>query len=277
MSKKKRSQPKKNVEKATPKKTKASPLKKNVATPLEEIKLENSFWVNKKMHLILIFVLSSVLYANTLGHQYAVDDSIVILRNEFTKKGFKGMRGIWTKDTFTGFFGSKRNLVAGGRYRPLSVASFAIELQLFGKVITDRNGKPILDKEGDVNYTGNPFISHFVNMLLYAWLCIVIYLMLLQMFNPKNEQDNLKGYFIALTGALLYAAHPIHTEAVANIKGRDEIMVLLGSVLAVYWVLKGQPPDAPPDFHETSPARVVILDGDVPLYSNFGREFEQLD
>lgn len=238
MSKKKRSQPKKNVEKATPKKTKASPLKKNVATPLEEIKLENSFWVNKKMHLILIFVLSSVLYANTLGHQYAVDDSIVILRNEFTKKGFKGMRGIWTKDTFTGFFGSKRNLVAGGRYRPLSVASFAIELQLFGKVITDRNGKPILDKEGDVNYTGNPFISHFVNMLLYAWLCIVIYLMLLQMFNPKNEQDNLKGYFIALTGALLYAAHPIHTEAVANIKGRDEIMVLLGSVLAVYWVLK---------------------------------------
>ena len=31
-----------------------------------------------------------------------------------------------------------------------------------------------------------------------------------------------------------------------------------------------QPRDAPP-------ARVVILDGDVPLYTNFGREFKQLD
>jgi len=243
MSKKKRSSSKKNVEKTTPKKTKASPLKKKslkekVVAPLQEIKLENSFWVNKKIHLILIFVLSSVLYANTLGHKYAVDDSIVILRNEFTKKGFKGMRGIWTEDTFRGFFGGNRNLVAGGRYRPLSVATFAIELQLFGKVITDRDGNPILDKEGDINYTGNPSISHFFNMLLYAWLCMVIYLMLLQMFNPKKEQNNLKGYFIALTGTLLYATHPIHTEAVANIKGRDEIMVLLGAVLAVYWILK---------------------------------------
>jgi len=238
MSKKKRAQSKKNVEKATPQKATASPLKKKGVAPLKKMNLENSFWVNKKMHLILIFILSSVLYANTLGHKYAVDDSIVILRNEFTKKGFKGMRGIWTEDTFRGFFGGNRNLVAGGRYRPLSVATFAIELQLFGEVITDQNGNPILDKEGDINYTGNPFISHFFNMLLYAWLCMVIYLMLLQMFNPKNEQNNLKGYFIALAGTLLYATHPIHTEAVANIKGRDEIMVLLGAVLAVYWVLK---------------------------------------
>jgi len=238
MSKKKKSESKKNVEKATSKKTTVSSPKKKVVAPIQEINLERSFWVNQKLHLLLIFALSCVLYANTLGHQYAVDDSIVILRNEFTKKGFKGMRGIWFEDTFRGFFGGARNLVAGGRYRPLSVATFAIELQLFGTVIADKNGDPILDKDGDRNYAGNPFISHFVNMLLYAWLCMVIYLMLLQMFNPKKDQNNLKGYFIALIGALLYAAHPIHTEAVANIKGRDEIMVLLGSLLAVYWVLK---------------------------------------
>jgi tetratricopeptide (TPR) repeat protein len=238
MSKKKKSQSKKDVNKATSKKTTVSSPKKKAVKPVQEMNLESSFWVNQKMHLLLIFVLSIVLYANTLGHQYAVDDSIVILRNEFTKKGFKGMRGIWMEDTFTGFFGGKRNLVAGGRYRPLSVATFAIELQLFGKPIVDRVGNIILDKDGDVNYKGSPFVSHFFNMLLYAWLCMVIYLMLLQMFNPKKDQNNLKGYFIALAGALLYAAHPIHTEAVANIKGRDEIMVLLGCVLAVYWVLK---------------------------------------
>ena len=76
--------------------------------------------------------------------------------------------------------------------------------KLFGKpIVNKRTGEVILDKDGDVNYTGSPFISHFINLLLYAWLCMVIYLMLLQMFNPKKDQSNLKGYFIALAGALL--------------------------------------------------------------------------
>lgn len=244
MSKKKKSTKKKTIEAPASSKSKTNQKKVAASPPIKSIKLEDSFWVNHQMHLILIFVLSCALYANTLFHQYAVDDSIVILRNKFTKKGFAGMPGIWGEDTFTGFFGSKRNLVAGGRYRPLSVATFAIELQLFGSPIVDREGKVVLDADGDVNYQGSPFVSHFFNLLLYAWLCVVIYLMLLQMFNPERDKNNIKGYFIALAGALLYATHPIHTEAVANIKGRDEIMVLLGSVLAVYWILKAAAQEA---------------------------------
>jgi hypothetical protein len=57
------------------------------------------------------------------------------------------------------------------------------------------------------------------------------------MFDPKKN-GNAKAVFIAFTGAMLFAAHPLHTEAVANIKGRDEIVVTLCSVLAVYWVMK---------------------------------------
>lgn len=234
MSKKK--QPNKNTASQKEQKLDVPPNKKVVNEA--QSKSFNPFWTNHKMHLILIFLVSCALYVNTLGHQYAVDDSIVILRNQFTKKGFAGMKGIWTEDTFTGFFGTSRNLVAGGRYRPLSLATFAVELQLFGTPIADKDGKPILDADGDINYNGSPFISHFFNLLLYAWLCMVVYLVLLQLFNPSRAQDNLKGYFIAFAGALLYSTHPIHTEAVANIKGRDEILVLLGALLALYWVLK---------------------------------------
>src|SRR5690606_13827428 len=34
---------------------------------------------------------------------------------------------------------------------------------------------------------------------------------------------------------LLFAVHPVHTEVVANIKGRDEIMALLGGVWCLYF------------------------------------------
>ena len=36
-----------------------------------------------------------------------------------------------------------------------------------------------------------------------------------------------KNNMIALITSLLFAVHPLHTEAVANIKGRDEIMALI--------------------------------------------------
>ncbi|MDD4218481.1 MAG: tetratricopeptide repeat protein, partial [Bacteroidales bacterium] len=38
--------------------------------------------------------------------------------------------------------------------------------------------------------------------------------------------------------SILFLAHPIHTEAVANIKGRDEIMTLLGSLAALWFTIK---------------------------------------
>ena len=40
-------------------------------------------------YTVFLAFLAFVLYANTLGHQYAFDDSIVITDNSFTKQGFR--------------------------------------------------------------------------------------------------------------------------------------------------------------------------------------------
>ncbi|MCX6256645.1 MAG: hypothetical protein NTW49_01885 [Bacteroidia bacterium] len=65
----------------------------------------------------IIIAFSFVLYGNTLPDKYALDDAIVITQNEFTKKGVDGIKDILTTEGFTGFFGMKKNLVAGGRYQ----------------------------------------------------------------------------------------------------------------------------------------------------------------
>ncbi|MCH2042817.1 MAG: glycosyltransferase family 39 protein [Saprospiraceae bacterium] len=255
MAAKKRSSKKKNKEKTPSSKNQAkkivSQAKQNEKLPegVQEQQIskalpKTSFWLNTYLHITLVAVLSIVIYGNTIQHKYAVDDTMVILDNDFTRQGSEGLYGIFTEDAFVGFFKGRRDLVSGGRYRPLSIATFAMELQLFGEKTTKKENiyyatqKKKVPKRVYNPSNISPHVSHLINILLYALLCIVIYLSFLEMFNPTHKTDQIKGYFIALAGALLYATHPIHTEAVANIKGRDEIMVLLGSMLALLWTLR---------------------------------------
>jgi tetratricopeptide (TPR) repeat protein len=167
---------------------------------------------------LLVFVSAFLLYVNTLGHEYTQDDAIVIYDNMFTEKGFSGISGHLTNDTFYGFFKTegKAKLVSGGRYRPLTPIMFSIENAIFGK---------------------GPLVKHLISITLYALLCLLIYKLILLMLLPVLGDK--KGFYIfALLASLLFAAHPIHTEAVANIKGRDEIMSMLGALLSLYFTLK---------------------------------------
>jgi len=194
---------------------------------------------NQRIHLGLIFGLAFLLYGNTLTHQYTQDDAIVITQNMFTTQGLAGIPGILSKDTFFGFFKveGKDKLVSGGRYRPLSLITFTLEWQLFKKKKKDATGQVILDAKGQPTYEGNPMVGHFMNIVFFGLTGWVLYLCLLYLFQQSGSTD--RAYVIALVTALVFIAHPIHTEAVANIKGRDEIFTLLGSLAALYFSVRG--------------------------------------
>jgi len=174
-------------------------------------------WQQVRFHRWSLFLLAFLLYGNTLTHEYTQDDAIVIYDNMFTQKGLSGIPGILGNDTFYGFFKEegKAKLVSGGRYRPFTQLMFALEWQLFGK---------------------NPFIGHLINVILYGFLGVMIYQLLAIMLlgEVKRGKKEKKIRLFIYLACLLYAAHPIHTEAVANIKGRDEIMTMLGSVAALW-------------------------------------------
>ena len=174
-------------------------------------------WMQERTAMWIVFIVGLVLYINTLFHGFTQDDAIVIYDNMFTTQGVKGLKGIFTKDTFFGFFKveGKAKLVSGGRYRPFTPAMFALEYQLVGK---------------------NPLLGHFVNILLYGFLGLMIYKLLMLWF--RDFKDKTKYAIIALVGSLLFIIHPIHTEVVANIKGRDEIMSMFGSIVALFFLVK---------------------------------------
>jgi len=221
-------------------------MKKN--NPIENDTLANPLVKNyRRLHQMIILLVVAVFYCNTLFLDFALDDRMVILESKSTiEGGWQGTRDIFTQDSFSGYFGSDQSTVAGGRYRPMSQFTFMLELQLFAPEVKrqiEKNGT--LDDYSNLHNVDNEkyfvdsrmaFFSHLFNMLYFALLCLVIYEVMTMLFNNYRGEKWFQS--LAFIATVLYALHPIHTEAVANIKGRDEIFAMLGAMLALWSSLK---------------------------------------
>lgn len=150
--------------------------------------------------ILLLTILSFVLYANTLNNGYVLDDFSVIKNNTIVTQGISGIPEILSTPYRWGFFITSNDL-----YRPLSKVMFAIEYQLFGD---------------------NPLPSHFINILLFIGCVILLFLFFDALFEKVKTG-------VAFLAALLFAIHPIHTEVVANIKSRDELLCFFFAILSM--------------------------------------------
>ena len=65
-------------------------------------------------------------------------------------------------------------------------------------------------------------------LTLYGLTTVMLYFVAPEALQPLQRAG--AGFFLRCA-AVLFAVHPIHTEVVANIKGQDEIVALLGSLV----------------------------------------------
>ncbi|HKW39875.1 MAG TPA: hypothetical protein VJN39_01375 [Gemmatimonadales bacterium] len=94
--------------------------------------------------------------------------------------------------------------LGGGMYRPLPLATYALDWQL-----------------------GWTAWFHAVNVLWHAGASVAVALSARRWMSDRA----------ALAAGLLFAVHPVHVEAVANLVGRAELMAAAFSVVAVYAAL----------------------------------------
>ena len=174
-----------------------------------------SFLLRHKWEALTLILLPLLLYLSSLNFAFVLDDKIVIEENRFVQEGTNGIGKILSSESLAGFIGDQQNLVAGSRYRPLSVVSFAIEHELYGP---------------------KPAMSHLVNVLLYGVTCLVLF----RFFSvfTRGEEENPRYFGLPFVATLFFALHPLHSEVVANIKGRDEILALLFSLAALLLTLR---------------------------------------
>lgn len=146
-------------------------------------------------------LLALIVYANTFTHSYALDDYLIIVNNDLVQAGLSQL-GELVLSPFT--WGAGFN---DGLYRPFTLFTFALEVEIFG--------------------SGQAMISHLINVLLYAALCGLL-LSVCRSWFPRLSPL----WLLILVG--LYTVHPLHTEVVANIKSRDEILGFLFILLSAY-------------------------------------------
>jgi hypothetical protein len=149
-----------------------------------------------------------ILYANTFNHEYVIDDQIVITKNSLTQKGVEGIQEIFSHSYLYGYDEREDE-----SYRPLTLTTFALERSFFD---------------------ADPKMSHIIQVLLYGLTVWMLFKMLITIFGETK-----KSWITAVV--FLFAVHPIHTEVVANVKSRDELLsaLFLFSSLFLFakWVL----------------------------------------
>jgi tetratricopeptide (TPR) repeat protein len=159
--------------------------------------------------LLIIIIYTFILYGNTLNNRYSLDDYIIQGKSgQLVKEGIASIGDIFTT-TYTSK-STKDGPEKSYGYRPLVRTVFAIEYSLFGL---------------------NPRIGHLINVLIYLLMVLVLYQVLRRIF---------RGYSIwfPFVIILLFIAHPVHTEVVASLKNRDEMLSMLFSLITLQMLLQ---------------------------------------
>jgi Tfp pilus assembly protein PilF len=131
--------------------------------------------------------LALALYAPTLGHGFTFDDDIVIVKNRLVRS-LASLPALVARTEWSG----------GGfevpAYRPLTDATYALNHAVSGLT---------------------PWSYHLANVLLHALAAALVAVLGARLgLSPAA----------AGVGALLFAAHPLHVESVANVVGRKDVL-----------------------------------------------------
>ena len=163
--------------------------------------------VNRDWLLSLsLLVVILVLFSNSLRQQLIWDDVSLIQQNRLIRT-LDNLPQLFRQDywAFAEEEGQRRDL-----YRPLVSLSYMIDFRLWGI---------------------RPLYYHFTNLFFHILSSVLVYFIL---------QAVLKERWPAWLGALLFAIHPIHTEAVSWISGRTDVICGFFFFLALLLYLRAQ-------------------------------------
>ena len=152
---------------------------------------------------VLSWALAVAVFFNAAGNEFAYDDNLIILENT-PIQSLETLPQALLEPYWPGPYGQGLGL-----WRPVATALFGGQWTLFD---------------------GNPVGFHVVNVLLHAGVTVLVVLLLGEILPVAG----------ALIGGLLFAVHPVHVEAVANVVGVAEVLSSFFFLLACILILRAR-------------------------------------
>jgi len=156
--------------------------------------------ISSLLAVAVIIFTGAAAYVNSLLNPFIWDDIALIVRN-FHIGDLGYVPRLFLE-------GSYHQDITGNFYRPLLMASFALDYRYWGL---------------------EPFGYHLVNLFLHLSNALLVYCLVWLLSQKKN---------ISFLTALLFAVHPVHTEAVTYISGRGDPLAAFFSLLSLLCFIK---------------------------------------
>ena len=142
---------------------------------------------DRRAALVLVTALAALVYANTISNRFAYDDHHIVANNEAIQS-LETLPGALVSPYWPGVYGRE-----SGLWRPTTQLLFGLQW---------------------IAADGATWLFHLTNLLGHTLVTALVLLLLVELMPLPG----------ALAGALVFAVHPVHVEAVANVVGMGEIL-----------------------------------------------------
>jgi len=159
------------------------------------------------LSIVIIVLLSAGIYLNSLNNQFLYDDKALVINNELIKD-VNNIPAFFIRDIWPEVGEGVSNY-----FRPLIYVIFTINYFLTGL---------------------EPWLFHAVNILFNTGCALTLFFIVL------NLSEDKKNFFLPFSSAILFAAHPVHTEAVSWVSGLPDISSTFFFLLAFLFFMKSE-------------------------------------
>ncbi|KAG1660752.1 Transmembrane and TPR repeat-containing protein 4 [Nymphon striatum] len=170
---------------------------------------------------LVTFTIAILCFANSYNANFVFDDSEAIVNNNDIQLGTP-LSKLFLNDFWgTTIFSNSSHK----SFRPLTILSFRLNHWLHGSL--------------------EPHVFHLANIILHALVCVLVIPLFATVLSTSCKSRNFS--FIdayrcspraSLLCAILFATHPIHTESVAGVVGRAELLCALCFVFSFLLYVK---------------------------------------
>ena len=157
--------------------------------------------------ILILLIISFAVYCNALSGDFVYDDALQIVNNPWIRS-IKNIPTIFSRSVW-----SFQGLSISNYYRPMMHIVYMLNYHLFGL---------------------KPWGFHLVNILFHCGASVLVFLIIRRFLIERQGTYSSVYLSPPFISAILFASHPIHTEAVSWIAGLPDVAFTFFYLLSLY-------------------------------------------